>query len=83
MIMQWQQQRVDKRVREDLPLHMNPQWINEWLYGFVMVLTLLHITSHLIFLCYVGSNMHYNKIMYAHDIFINRALNEKSYKVEI
>ena len=41
-----------------------------------MVLTLLHITSHLIFLCYVGSNMHYNKIMYAHDIFIIRALNE-------
>ena len=41
-----------------------------------MVLTLLHITSHLIFLCYVGSNMHYNKIMYAHDIFIKRALNE-------
>ena len=41
-----------------------------------MVLTLLHITSHVIFLCYVGSNMHYNKIMYAHDIFIIRALNE-------
>ena len=61
MIMQWQQQRVDKKVREDLPLHMNPQWINEWLYGFVMVLTLLHITPHLIFLCYVGSFMHYNK----------------------
>ena len=59
MIMQWQQQRVDKKVREDLPLHMNPQWINEWLYGFVMVLTLLHITPHLIFLCYVESYLHY------------------------